>query len=73
MKSATIFAVLAVPFFLWGCGTDCRETVRLGDFEFSQGNYARADKLYAEAWAADSLKCPDVREKRERLQPFLKR
>ena len=68
-----LFAVAASAGLLAGCGADCRETVRLGDFEFSQGNYPRADKLYAEAWAADSLKCADAREKRERLQPFLNR
>ena len=42
-----------------GCGKDCRESVRLGDFEFSQGNYANAAKRYEQALRADP-KCFNV-------------
>jgi hypothetical protein len=42
-----------------GCGQDCRETVRLGDFEFSQGNYANAAKRYEQALREDP-KCYNV-------------
>jgi hypothetical protein len=63
---------LTLSLILVGCGTNCRETVRMGDFEFSQGNYARAEKLFAEAWAADSAACPDAREKLEKAR-MLKR
>jgi lipopolysaccharide biosynthesis regulator YciM len=36
-----------------GCKKDCREAVRLGDFEFSQGNYANAAKRYEQALRQD--------------------
>ena len=55
-----------------GCGKkDCRESVRLGDFEYSQNNYKRAEKLYREAWAVDSVGCADVSERMENLRRFL--
>ncbi len=49
---------------LSGCKPDCRESVRLGDFEYSQGNYVRAEKLYAEALEADPARCADAGAKR---------
>jgi hypothetical protein len=52
-----------------GCGKDCRETVRLGDFELSQGNYANAVKRYEQA-LRDDPKCYNaeakLKEARER-------
>jgi hypothetical protein len=45
-----------------GCGKDCREAVRLGDFEFSQGNYANAAKRYEQA-LRDDPKCYNVEAK----------
>jgi hypothetical protein len=71
-KQMKTFLSILISLILLGCGTNCRETVRLGDFEFSQGNYARAEKLFAEAWAADSAACPDAREKLEKAR-MLKR
>ena len=45
-----ILSLAALSLLLAACGRDCREDVRLGDFEFSQGNYERAEKLYRQAW-----------------------
>ncbi len=59
-----MLAILA----LTACGTNCHESERLGDFEFSQRNYTRAAKLYAKAWAADSLACPEVQEKLDNIR-----
>ena len=62
----TPLAVLLIAgssLLLAACGRDCREDIRLGDFEFSQGNYARAEKLYRQAWEADSVSCADVRDR----------
>jgi hypothetical protein len=47
-----------------GCGQDCFEHKRMGDFEFSQGNYANAIRHYERALAADSA-CAGVKEKLE--------
>lgn len=47
-----------------GCGQDCFEHKRLGDFEFSQGNYANAIRHYERALDADSA-CAGVKEKLE--------
>lgn len=50
---------------LAGCGTNCRETVRMADFEQSQGNLERAEKLYEEALEQDPAACADARDKLE--------
>lgn len=71
-SSMKAFILILPAALLIGCGTNCRETVRMGDFEFSQGNYARAEKLFAEAWAADSAACPDAPAKRANALRFLK-
>ncbi|HLP40419.1 MAG TPA: hypothetical protein VK465_02830 [Fibrobacteria bacterium] len=47
---------------LMGCGQDCLELKRMGDFEYSQGNYANAIRHYERALAADSA-CAGVGEK----------
>ena len=65
----TAFGLLLVG--LVGCKRDCREAVRLGDFEYSQNNYARAEKLYKEAWMTDSVSCADVAERLENLKRFV--
>jgi hypothetical protein len=67
------FFILAgmAPFFVACGGKDCRESVRLGDFEYSQNNYARAEKLYKQAWATDSVACADVTPRMENLRRFL--
>ncbi len=47
-----------------GCGQDCFEAKRLGDFEFSQGNYPNAIRHYERALQADSA-CAGVKERLE--------
>lgn len=54
-----VLAVLAA-----GCGQDCFEHKRMGDFEFTQGNYTNAIRHYERAMAADSA-CAGVKEKLE--------
>jgi tetratricopeptide (TPR) repeat protein len=44
---------LSLAAFPAACKRDCGETVRLGDFEFSQGNYANAIKRYEQALRED--------------------
>ena len=64
--------ILGFGLLLAGCGKkDCREAVRLGDFEYSQNNYKRAEKLYKEAWATDSVACADVTDRMENIRRFL--
>jgi hypothetical protein len=55
---------------LSACARDCREDVRLGDFEFSQGNYERAEKLFRQALETDSVACADVRERLQNPRRF---
>ena len=50
---------------LSGCGKNCRKTVRMADFELSQGNVERAEKLYKEALQQDPAACADARDKLE--------
>jgi len=45
-----------------GCKADCSAPVKLGDFEFSQGNYTNAVKQYEKALKADP-KCYNVEGK----------
>jgi hypothetical protein len=67
-----LLALAASALFLTACGgKDCRESVRLGDFEYSQKNYARAEKLFQEAWAIDSTACADVAERLDNVRRFL--
>jgi hypothetical protein len=74
MKTSMKLTILVFAMVLVACdGKDCRESVRLGDFEYSQNNYARAEKLYKEAWATDSLACADVSDRMENLRRFLPR
>jgi hypothetical protein len=71
IESMKFFILAASALFLTACKKDCRENVRLGDFEYSQNNYARAEKLYKEAWATDSVACADVAERLTNLRRFL--
>jgi hypothetical protein len=45
----------------------------MGDFEFSQGNYIRAEKLYGDALRADPARCADAEGKRANALRFLNR
>jgi hypothetical protein len=68
MKTSISTLIFMSSLILLGCGTNCRQTVQMADFEASQGNRARAEKLYTEAWAADSVSCSDAGEKLQRLR-----
>ena len=63
-------SLLAAPAALLGCGVDCREAARLGEFELSQGNYERAVMQFEKAWSADSAGCPGVRERLEQARAY---
>jgi hypothetical protein len=67
-----ILMLISLSALLFGCSTNCRETERMGDFEFSQGNHARATKLYDEAWEADSTACPEAGAKAENARLMLR-
>lgn len=63
MKKAGLgLGILFAAGVLIGCGQDCFESKRMGDFEFSQGNYVNAVKHYKKALAADTA-CAGVKEK----------
>ncbi len=47
-----------------GCGKDCSEEAKMGDFEFSQGNFKNAVKHYERALKIASP-CGKVLEKME--------
>jgi hypothetical protein len=72
LRCLSLVCSLAATFIASCGGKDCRESVRLGDFEYSQNNYERAEKLYREAWAADSVACADVADRLENLRRFLR-
>ena len=55
--------IAGLALLVLACGPDCFEIKRLGDFEYSQGNYANAIRHYERALAADSA-CAGVKEKR---------
>ena len=72
LKPMKTILIAGLALVLAGCGKkDCREAVRLGDFEYSQNNYKRAGKLYKEAWATDSVACADVADRMENLRRFI--
>ncbi|HKP96806.1 MAG TPA: hypothetical protein VJ385_13695 [Fibrobacteria bacterium] len=60
--AGTAAAMLSAALLLAGCKEDCSRAARMGDFEFSQGNYANAIKHYEKALRADA-KCGVVGEK----------
>jgi hypothetical protein len=68
-----VFPVLVVAGLLVGCGKDCREMMRGAEFEFQQRNFARAEKLFDEAYKADPAKCPDAQDRRAEALRFLGR
>lgn len=55
-------ALAAVLAGVMGCKEDCAAQAKLGDFEFSQGNYSNAVKQYEKALKADP-KCYNVEGK----------
>ena len=57
-------AGLAGLLLLGACKQDCSEPARMGDFEFSQGNYTNAIRHYDKALKADA-NCGIVGEKLE--------
>lgn len=54
-----------------GCGKDCRALMRDAEFEFTQRNFARAEKLFDEAYKADPAKCADAQDRRVEALRFL--
>jgi len=66
-------AVLLSTLVLTACGTDCRKTMRDAEFEFTQRNFARAEKLFDEAYKADPAKCPDAKDRRAEALKFMGR
>jgi outer membrane protein assembly factor BamE (lipoprotein component of BamABCDE complex) len=63
VRMLMLCAAGALALALSGCGKNCRETVRMADFEMSQGNYVRAEALYEEALKMDSEVCADAEQK----------
>lgn len=49
---------------LGGCGQDCFESKRMGDFEYGQGNYRNAIRHYLKSLEADPA-CAGVKQKLE--------
>lgn len=72
-KPGMMAVVVVAGLVLSGCGTNCRETVRMADFEMSQGNAARAERLYEDALRQDPAACADAREKLENLRLQMRR
>jgi hypothetical protein len=72
-NNSLLAIVAALGFILTGCGKDCREIMRGAEFEFQQRNFARAEKLFDEAYKADPAKCPDAQDRRAEALRFLGR
>lgn len=64
LRALGLFSLLLL---LGGCGEDCRDLARRGDFELSQGNIPNALALYERA-LKKTPDCPGVKEKKERAQ-----
>jgi hypothetical protein len=64
MKLSKLFPALlfAAALSLIACQEDCSQAARMGDFEFSQGNYENAIKHYEKALKVNA-KCGVVGEK----------
>jgi hypothetical protein len=73
VRNMKFLIIASLSAFLLACGQNCRETERMADFELSQGNHARAAKLYDEAGAADPKVCPDAKAKAENARLLLQR
>jgi predicted TPR repeat methyltransferase len=52
--AALLFATFTFTLTFAGCKEDCSAAARLGDFEFSQGNFVNAVKQYEKALKADA-------------------
>jgi hypothetical protein len=63
--------VAACAFLLAGCGKNCGDEARLGDFEYSQNNYPNALRHYEKALKTDP-QCGEGRVK-EKLEETRKR
>jgi hypothetical protein len=50
---------LAIASFFTGCGENCQQSIREGDFEFSQGNYPRALAHYKKAETLQNGACKE--------------
>jgi len=46
---AAFLACAGLALFVIGCGENCADAARMGDFEFSQGNYENAIRQYQRA------------------------
>jgi hypothetical protein len=75
MTSRILFATLSLAggLLLMACGTDCRKTMRDAEFEFTQRNFARAEKLFDEAYKQDPAKCADAQDRRAEAVKFMGR
>ncbi|MDB5105865.1 MAG: hypothetical protein JWP91_3554 [Fibrobacteres bacterium] len=62
MPTGLMLAALIMAASLTACKEDCSGPARMGDFEFSQGNYVNAIKQYEKALRADA-NCGVVGEK----------
>jgi|GEM_PF-4750377 len=75
MTARLLAATLTIPLalLLGGCGTDCRKTMRDAEFEFTQRNFARAEKLFADAYKQNPAKCADAESRRAEALKFMGR
>ena len=64
LVAVSALAALAFVSLACGCKQDCAAPAKLGDFEFSQGNYVNAVKQYEKALRADP-KCYQIEGKLE--------
>jgi hypothetical protein len=53
---------LGLSFVVSACREDCAESARMGDFEFSQGNYVNAIRHYEHAISVEA-NCGVVKDK----------
>jgi hypothetical protein len=65
--------LLVTSVLFSACGKDCREMMRGAEFEFQQRNFARAEKLFDDAYKADPAQCPDAKDRRAEALRFLGR
>jgi hypothetical protein len=61
-NSTLVTLALGAAFGLAACGQDCFEAKRMGDFEYSQGNYSGAIGHYKRA-LKENPDCAGVKEK----------
>lgn len=71
LRVAALAAVTGAALLLAGCARNCGDEARLGDFEYSQNNFANAARHYENALKVDAA-CGDGRVK-EKLEDARKR